>query len=176
VEKERKIKLLSLVALIVAVLGLTVAFAALSQTLTINGSASVDAAEWDVHFENLSEPTITGAARVINNPVLNGTSIDSLEVSLTKPGDSVTYTFDVVNNGTIDAENKLELLNDIDVEKYLSDESSEQFNEYLNKLLERMYPKADYDGDGQTSLEEREKAFDNIFYLVSGGDVLLAQK
>ena len=31
-EKERKIKVLSIVALIVAVLGLTVAFAALSQT------------------------------------------------------------------------------------------------------------------------------------------------
>ena len=37
-EKERKIKVLSIVALIVAVLGLTVAFAALSQTLTINGT------------------------------------------------------------------------------------------------------------------------------------------
>ena len=36
-EKERKIKALILVALVVAVIGLTVAFAALSQTLTING-------------------------------------------------------------------------------------------------------------------------------------------
>ena len=38
-ERNRKIKTLSLVALIVAVLGLGVAFAALSSKLTINGSA-----------------------------------------------------------------------------------------------------------------------------------------
>ena len=36
-ERNRKIKILSLVALIVAVLGLGVAFAALSSKLTING-------------------------------------------------------------------------------------------------------------------------------------------
>ncbi len=102
-EKERKIKVLSLVALIVAVLGLTVAFAALSQTLTINGTASVNAAEWDIHFENLSAPEITGDARVESEPVLDNHSISNLDVSLTKPGDEVVYTFDIVNNGTIDA-------------------------------------------------------------------------
>ena len=53
-EKQRKIKVMSVVALIVAVLGLTVAFAALSQTLTINGTANVDAASWDIHFETIS--------------------------------------------------------------------------------------------------------------------------
>ena len=40
-EKTRQIKIISLCALLVAVLGLTVAFASLSQTLTINGSAAV---------------------------------------------------------------------------------------------------------------------------------------
>ncbi len=103
VEKERKVKALSLVALIIAVLGLTLAFAALSQTLTINGTASVNAAEWDIHFENLSEPTITGSAIVNNVPTFTGTEITDFDVSLTKPGDSVTYEFDIVNNGTIDA-------------------------------------------------------------------------
>ena len=53
-EKTRKIKIISLCALLVAVLGLTVAFAALSQTLTIKGSAAVNAASWDIHFENTS--------------------------------------------------------------------------------------------------------------------------
>lgn len=42
-EKERKIKVLSLFAMIVAVLGLTVAFAAMSTTLKINGTATLDA-------------------------------------------------------------------------------------------------------------------------------------
>lgn len=104
-EKERKVKVLSVVALIVAVLGLTVAFASLSQTLTINGSATVNTATWDIHFANLSEPTLTGDAAVTTAPTIDtkGTTIGNYALKLTKPGDSVTYTFDVENKGTIDA-------------------------------------------------------------------------
>lgn len=105
-EKERKIKTLSVVALIVAVLGLTVAFAALSQTLTINGTASVDAASWDIHFANLSTGQTTGAATVKTEAQISGeknTTIGDYDVIITKPGDSITYTFDVVNAGTVDA-------------------------------------------------------------------------
>ena len=102
-EKERRIKILSIVALIVAILGLTVAFAALSETLTINGTASVEAASWDIHFENLSDAVLTGDASVATPPTLNNTSITDFESVLTKPGDSITYEFDIVNDGTIDA-------------------------------------------------------------------------
>lgn len=101
-EKERKIKVLSLVALMVAVLGLTVAFAALSQTLTINGTASVNAAEWDVHFANLGEAETYGDVTV-TPPTLSGTTLSGYSVTLTKPGDYVAYEFDIVNNGTVDA-------------------------------------------------------------------------
>lgn len=109
-EKERKIKILSLVALIVAVLGLTVAFAALSQTLTINGTASVDSATWDIHFENLSTGKTSGDASVVTEPIIKdsadgkkSTVIGDYNVVLTKPGDGIAYTFDVTNVGTIDA-------------------------------------------------------------------------
>ncbi len=102
-EKQRKIKSMAVVALIVAVLGLTVAFAALSTTLTINGTASVDAAEWDVHFANLTGPDTTGTGASSSEPILDATTIDNVNMSVTKPGDSVTYYFDIVNNGTIDA-------------------------------------------------------------------------
>lgn len=109
-EKERRIKALSLVALIVAVLGLTVAFASLSQKLTINGSATVDAATWDIHFANLSDATTTGGASVTTAPTIKdstdgkkNTVIGDYNVVLTKPGDSITYTFDVTNAGTVDA-------------------------------------------------------------------------
>ena len=103
-EKTRQIKIISLCALLVAVLGLTVAFASLSQTLTINGSAAVDAASWDIHFEKTSgkETEVKGAAR-FTEPTLNGTTIENFSTTLTKPGDSVTYYFDIVNNGTVDA-------------------------------------------------------------------------
>lgn len=105
-EKQRKIKVISIIALIVAVLGLTVAFAALSETLTINGTASLDAATWDVHFENISSPTITGDASEVSPPEItdNGITLSGININLTKPKDSVKYTVDVVNDGTINAE------------------------------------------------------------------------
>ena len=102
-EKERKIKGISLCALLVAVLGLTVAFASLSQTLVINGSATVNAASWDIHFENLKLSEKTGTASINGTPTLSGTSISGIDVSVMKPGDKIVYTFDIVNNGTIDA-------------------------------------------------------------------------
>ena len=103
-EKTRQIKIISLCALLAAVLGLTVAFAALSQTLTINGSAAVDAASWDIHFEKTSgkETEVKGVA-TFTEPTLSGTTIENFSATLTKPGDSVTYYFDIVNNGTVDA-------------------------------------------------------------------------
>lgn len=102
-EKERKVKILSLAALIVAVLGLTVAFAALSQTLTINGSASVNAAEWDVHFENVGNEETYGDSSV-TLPSVSGTKLSNYSMTITKPGDYASFEFDIVNSGTIDAQ------------------------------------------------------------------------
>ena len=103
-EKTRKVKIISLIVLVVMILCLTVAFAALSQTLTINGSAAVNTASWDIHFEKTSgkETEVKGAA-TFTEPTLNGTTIENFSATLTKPGDSVTYYFDIVNNGTVDA-------------------------------------------------------------------------
>lgn len=103
-ERERRIKALSIVALAIAVVGLSIAFAALSSTLNINGTAYLDAAKWGIKFENLSEPTKVGDATVIGNAVINkDVSIDGIDINVKTPGDSVTYTVDLVNDGTIDA-------------------------------------------------------------------------
>ena len=105
-EKQRRIKMLSLSAVIVAVLGLTVAFAALSTTLNIKGSAYLDAAKWGIKFENLSEPvkvgttTTTGTAKIEES---KSAEITEINVGLSTPGDKVTYTVDLVNKGTINA-------------------------------------------------------------------------
>ena len=103
-EKTRKVKIISLIVLVVMILCLTVALAALSQTLTINGSAAVNAASWDIHFEKTSgkETEVKGTA-TFTEPTLSGTKIENFSATLTKPGDSVTYYFDIVNNGTVDA-------------------------------------------------------------------------
>ena len=103
-ERNRKIKTLSLVVLIVAVLGLGVAFAALSSKLTINGSAKAQAGSWNIHFaKTLDMPTQTTGNASFTEPTLSDTSILGFKATVTKPGDSVTYYFDIVNSGTIDA-------------------------------------------------------------------------
>jgi len=145
-EKERKIKTLSLVALIVAVLGLTVAFAALSQTLTINGSASVNAAEWDIHFENINK--ISSYEGSFNSePVLNGTSISNLNVTITKPGDSAALEFDIKNTGTINAK-----ISSIEISKLCTLQSSVE--------------SCDWNNDGEVTQEDIDKVNDNISYIV----------
>lgn len=105
-EKQRKIKILALIAMAAAVLGLTVAFAFISTTLKINGSATFTGAAWDIHFDNLSEAKITGDAKEVTRPQITdgGITINNLNVSLLKPMDKIVYTVDVVNSGKMTAE------------------------------------------------------------------------
>ena len=183
-EKERKVKTLSLVALIVAVLGLTVAFAALSQTLTINGTASVDAATWDVHITDLEKIWVEGSAKVISEPTIgsDGVSIENFKVSLSKPGDSVKYVYKVVNDGTVDV--VLSSRYDFDYsDPGMFDnieEGSAEYEALENEYLSKVFPEADFDGDGVTTKEERIKASEvfNIYntFDATGGHVLLSGK
>lgn len=93
---------IALIALAFAVLGVSVAFAAMSQTLTINGTATVSPA-FSVKFANLSAPTLVGTATVTTAPTLTATHIGNYAVKLMQKNDSVTYTFDIKNTGTINA-------------------------------------------------------------------------
>lgn len=105
-EKERRTKTLVVVVLLVVIAGLTVAFAALSTTLNINGTAYLDAAKWGIRFENLSSPTKIGSATTTGTAKIEETKaaeITGINVSLSTPGDKVTYTVDLVNKGTINA-------------------------------------------------------------------------
>ena len=105
-EKERRTKALVVVVLLIVIAGLTVAFAALSTTLNINGTAYLDAAKWGIRFENLSSPTKIGSANVTGTAKIEeskSAEITGINVGLSTPGDKVTYTVDLVNKGTINA-------------------------------------------------------------------------
>lgn len=92
-------------ALVLSIVGISVGFAAMSTELRVTGSANVVPASWKIKFTNLSAPTVTGTAQVTKAPTIQSdTHIGNYEVQLSKPGDTVVYTFDVVNTGTIDAE------------------------------------------------------------------------
>ena len=148
-EKERSVKGLSLAALIIAVLGLTVAFAALSQTLTINGSASVDAATWDIHFETPygSDGVTQGAATENKLPKFNGTSITDIDVSITKPDDLVYWVFKIVNDGTVNAK-----ISSIEISKLCTIDSPVE--------------SCDWNNDGMVTQEDVDKVNNNISFAL----------
>ena len=159
-EKERRIKVLSLAALIVAVLGLTVAFAALSQTLTIKGNASVDAATWDIHFETPSGVTgsTDGAATINKTPTFNDTSITDIDVSITKPNDMACWNFEIVNNGSINAK-----ISSIEISKLCTIDSPVE--------------SCDWNNDGTVTQEDVDKVNNNIsFYIVYTGPDLVDEQ
>ena len=103
-QRGKKIGATLITILIISIVTLTVAYAALSETLTISGSGTVNASNWDIKLNNSTTKTnaTTGTA-TYTTPVVNGTTI-SYSVGLTKPSDSVTLYFDVLNNGDVTGE------------------------------------------------------------------------
>lgn len=113
-EKQRSTKIIAIAALIVAITGISVAFAAMSTTLNINGTAEMNTAEWDIHFENLTVETSLGEAGFQTAPTIQSlTTIGNYEAKVTKPGDQVSFTFDVINAGSIDAKLDQLLINSV---------------------------------------------------------------
>ncbi len=108
-EKDRSFKIIALVALVIAIVGLSFGYAAWSTTLTISGSAKVTPADWDVHFAYKSGsslvPTLIGNA-ASTGATLTSTSVSGFQMTLKAPGDSVTYNWLVKNEGALDAELK----------------------------------------------------------------------
>ena len=104
-DNRKVLYVLVALALVLSVAGISVGFASMSQELTIEGQTEIIPATWKIKFDNMSTASLTGAASVKDAPeITGGTHIGKYDFVLTKPGDSVVYTFDVVNEGTIDAE------------------------------------------------------------------------
>ena len=91
--------------LIVSSIAITIGYASFSQILSINGEATVLKSSWKINFSNLSSAILTGEATEVTHPSISsdGTDISSYNVTFALPGDSVSYTFDVLNTGTFDA-------------------------------------------------------------------------
>ena len=105
--KDKKLTILIILIVTLALVGIGIAFAAFSQTLTINGSAEVEASSWKVVFEGMTNvntidaPATVGTAAEVTHPTIknNSTEISTYEVSLKTPGDSITYNFKIHNKG-----------------------------------------------------------------------------
>ena len=105
--KENRIQNVILGVLAVSLISLTIAYAQLTQRLNINGTAKSKSNTWDIHFENLKS-TVTGNATLSqDNPltiISNSTTISGSVGNLSLPGDSIVYTFDIANKGTMSAQ------------------------------------------------------------------------
>ena len=101
-EKTRNI---ILIVLAVCLIGITVAYATLSQNLNISGVANVDKTSWDIHFTNVLTPKVEGQATGGKAVLNSGSTVLTIsEGTVSAPGDKITYIFDVVNEGDLPAE------------------------------------------------------------------------
>ena len=155
-QKEKNIKRLSIIALILSVIGLTIAFLAMSKIAKIDKNGNIKDARWDVHFENLTSDT-TGSAKISKIPKISNDKnyIGDFEITLTKPGDSVTFCYDVVNDGTIDAKLQTKLINN-----YAYEIKSKE-------KLQSIFSSSDWDNNGITTDDEVQKADENISIIVN---------
>lgn len=109
---EKSSRVIAVVALCVAVVGLTLGFAAFSNSLKIESSANVkpDASTFNVDFSSsesaletnpitavLQPGELTAGTATINN--VGSPTISGLSVEFTSPGQKATYTFYARNEG-----------------------------------------------------------------------------
>lgn len=110
---ESKHKNVLIGALLAVVFVMAVGYAAFAQQLTINGSAQISSS-WDIAFDQ-SKTTgagvidaVAGVSGAKNQPsgTINYTDGHNatLTASLVQPGDTVTFTLTIQNNGTISAD------------------------------------------------------------------------
>ncbi len=95
-------KRLSVLVLLILLAVVTVGYALLSSSLSINGTSQITSSTWDVHFENVS--ITTGSVAATAAPTIDTSKLNiSYEVTLAKPGDFYEFTVDVKNAGSVAA-------------------------------------------------------------------------
>ncbi len=104
--EKKKQRTLAIWALAIAICATTVAYAVLATTLTISGTVIKKGGSWDVHLENVQTLPSVGQGTFISGPTITGTTKEKLTFSanLFKPNDSVSFTFDIKNGGSVDAQ------------------------------------------------------------------------
>jgi len=71
--------------------------------INFNRNMKIDDIDWNIYFANLKTSIVNGNVFIPEDPVLEATSIKAYDVLVNKSGDYVTYTFDVINDGNVDA-------------------------------------------------------------------------
>ena len=86
------------------VLVLGVGFAYLNTNISVTGTGKVTSATWDVHVENIVvNPNSSNSIEGNPVPTISSPTSINLSVGLDEPGKFYEFTFDVVNEGSINA-------------------------------------------------------------------------
>jgi len=101
-ERQTKVTNIAIIALAVAVVFMSVGFALYSQQLTLNGTATVKPASWNVKFDTTAGATVAQNSVAATTSNLTDTAY-TYSFTLAKPGDFFEVDLTVVNAGTIDA-------------------------------------------------------------------------
>ena len=98
--KDRKVLYCILSFVLVCVFSLTIAYAALSTLLDIDGNAYVTSADWNLYFNN---PKVKIGSVNEDVPVITSPTTVTFFTTLKLPGDYYEFAIDIVNGGNVDA-------------------------------------------------------------------------
>ena len=92
------------ILLILLIVGLGIGYAYINSDLSINGTAQVNSANWDVHWANIQvkSGSVSGT-NVVTEPTISNQTTVNYSIILSQPGDYYEFTVDAVNGGVIDA-------------------------------------------------------------------------
>jgi hypothetical protein len=104
-EKQRVLKNTVIGVLLVAVLFMSIAFAAFSQQLDVNGTVNVASAanNWNVKFTAFESSGATGYATSEASTVSGTAETVTFTCNVNAPGDACEFTGTITNQGTIKA-------------------------------------------------------------------------
>ena len=118
---NNKTKNIILAVLVVGIVGMTIAFASLTQQLNITNNNATVSTKWRVGFNSTVttsvgttiDGTTTGASYTNGTPTVTNDqqTITGLQASFSKPGDYVEVAFKVQNEGNIAAKGSQTTIN-----------------------------------------------------------------
>ena len=104
-KKEINYRTITIIVLLASILFMSIGYALNSSNVMINGTTTIGEVKWDVHMANartiggVKDEFVYTPARIVDK---DGTYI-VYDVKLPEKGDYYEFSFDVVNEGTIDA-------------------------------------------------------------------------
>lgn len=101
-EKKRYIRELIIMAILLAIVALTISYTVVNITMDAVGTSRYGVANWHIQFDSAEVVSKTGKAVVVYKPRIKGLSVH-YEVKLKEVGDSVTIKAVVKNSGNMDA-------------------------------------------------------------------------